>query len=116
MTQTLSRVKRPCDECPWRVDAEPGRFTQERWEALMDSDATEAPQAMGAPLFACHKTPAGEERACAGWLAQVGHRHLAVRLAVISGDVPGEALAPKPDWPPLHESVREAAEHDGAWV
>jgi hypothetical protein len=28
-----------------------------------------------APIFACHQSKVGEAFACAGWLAQVGHRH-----------------------------------------
>lgn len=45
--------------------------------------------------------------ACAGWLAKVGHRHPAVRLAMISGRRDPAALEPGVDWPELHENYRE---------
>lgn len=110
----MKRVKRPCAECPWRADAEPGRFEPERWEALRASGSDErgfGPE-FTAPLFACHKTPEGEERACAGWLAVEGANHPRVRLDVLTGAMPECALTPGPDWPDLHGSVIEAAAHD----
>ena len=66
----MKHIQRPCDECPWRLDAEPGRFEPERWTALARSSTDE--RGFGAdfdaPLFACHKTPDGKERAArAGW-------------------------------------------------
>ena len=104
------RVHRPCDECPWRVDAEPGRFPACRYEALRET--TE--QRLGAPLFACHKTPDGKERTCASWLAVVGHRHLGVRLAVAAGRLTEAALEPGEGWPELFGSYEELAEANGA--
>ncbi|MFJ4703169.1 DUF6283 family protein [Streptomyces sp. NPDC088768] len=62
-----------------------------------------------APLFACHKTPEGREKACAGWLAAVGHRHLGVRLAVTQGRLPAQALTPGESWPPLFAAYEEMA-------
>lgn len=55
-------------------------------------------------MFACHQTHEGAELPCAGWLAMVGHRHPNVRLALIQGHLPAEALRPGPDWPTLHDS------------
>lgn len=110
----MKRVKRPCDECPWRVDAEPGRFAPERWAALAASSADErgfGPE-YGNPLFACHKTPEGEERACAGWLAREGANHPTVRLAVLLGDVPACALDPGEGWPDLHPDFQTTRAHD----
>lgn len=110
----MKRVKRPCDACPWRTDAEPGRFPPERWEALRSSSADEqgfGPDFEGA-LFACHKTPQAGERACAGWLAVEGANHPRVRLAVMTGALPVCALTPGEDWPDLHESFTETRLHD----
>lgn len=110
----LARVRRPCDECPWRADARPGRFERARWDALRasahDERAGSAP--LGAPLFACHKTAEGGERACAGWLAVEGSGHVTVRLAVVTGALPADALAPGPDWPPLFDTLEQARAHD----
>nr|QBR04490.1 hypothetical protein E1956_45825 [Paraburkholderia pallida] len=58
-------------------------------------------------MFACHQSREGEEFACAGWLAKVGRRHPAVRLAVMSGRLVPAALAPDADWPELHDNYAE---------
>lgn len=110
----MRHVKRPCDECPWRKDSEPGRFDAERWEGLACSSADErnfGPE-FGGSLFGCHKTPEGAERACAGWLAVEGLNHPVVRLAIILGDLPIEATQPKDDWPELHPSFVATRAHD----
>ncbi|NDK24708.1 hypothetical protein FSY75_09505 [Streptomyces sp. TR1341] len=60
-------------------------------------------------MFACHKTKEGRERACAGWLAAVGHRHIGVRLAVAQGRLPAEVLTPGDGWPELFDSYEEMA-------
>lgn len=112
----MKHVKRPCAECPWRTDAEPGRFEEERWEALAASSPDE--RGMGpehdAPLFACHRTPEGGERACAGWLATVGRAHPMVRLSVLTGSLPASALDSKGDWPSLHPDFTTTRRHDEA--
>lgn len=110
----MKRVKRPCSECPWRRDAEPGRFDPERWDSLRASsaDAQGFGPGFDAPLFACHKTPEGEERACAGWLAVEGANHPVVRLDVLTGNIPSCALRPGEGWPELHETLIEAMAHD----
>jgi hypothetical protein len=36
-------------------------------------------------MFACHMTPEGEEKACAGFLLVHGHDNNLVRLAVMQG-------------------------------
>lgn len=109
----LSRVKRPCDECPWRADARPGRFTEERWTALLDTaDTGRGSAPLGAPIFACHKTDEGRDRTCAGWLAVEGAGHVGIRLHVVAGSLPADALRPGDGWPELHPSIAAAAEHD----
>jgi Family of unknown function (DUF6283) len=109
----VKHVKRPCDACPWRKDAEPGRFTPERWKALAPSSSDGNFGAdFDAPLFACHKTPDGKERACAGWLAMEGANHPMVRLDVMLGAIPVCALQPGEDWPDLHETFIETRDHD----
>lgn len=63
---------------------------------------------MDAPVMACHKDQPGTAhplRLCAGWLAVVGPHHLGVRMAVLTGELPAQALQPGDDWPELHESL-----------
>jgi hypothetical protein len=64
----------------------------------------------GANMFACHQSREGSEIACAGWLAVVGHRHPAVRLAVLLGRLNEAALYPQPGWPELHSSYQQVLE------
>lgn len=106
----LPHVSRPCRECPWRRDAEPQKFAQERYEALR---ATSDQSGLHAPLFACHMTKEGREQACAGWLAVAGEQHLGVRLAVISGRLSVCALHPQAGWPDLHDSYEALVAHQG---
>lgn len=110
----VPRVKRPCAECPWKVDTEPGQFPACNYERLRNTSDVDEQPGINDPFFACHKTPEGEERACAGWLAVEGHAHVGVRLAVAMGRLPAEALEPGPDWPQLFGSFREMAERQAA--
>lgn len=125
MKEPLRHMPRPCDEtkqwgrCPFRVDAEPGEFSAERFEQLAETaglPGAEAPVA--APMFACHR-PAGAAPsvACAGWLAVCGSDHLGVRLAVADGRIAPEALARGADWPELFESydVMAREQADGVY-
>ncbi|MCM6777896.1 DUF6283 family protein [Nocardia sp. CDC159] len=114
MTVPLRHQKRPCNECPWRVDAELSVFPPERYEALACTSGTPGAEApVGAPMFACHKTAEGREVACAGWLAVAGAEHLGVRLAVASGRISPGALARGDDWPELYASFEEMAAFNG---
>lgn len=103
---------RPCPSCPWRTgntaDMIPG-YDHEKAENLAATspsvDGT-GPD-FGAPIFACHQSSDGQEFACAGWLATVGHRHPSVRLAVMAGRVHPSQLEPGPGWPELHTSFAD---------
>ena len=94
-------VRKPCPSCPWRVDqtarAIPG-FSLDLAESLDRTCSGE----FGAPVFACHQSRPGGEFPCAGWLAIHGHDSIAVRLMVLQGRVPPEALESGADWPELH--------------
>lgn len=105
-------LPRPCKSCPWQVEAQAEDIPKFQLE-LAEGLANTCPDAKGfgpdfqAPQFACHQSREGEEFACAGWLAVVGHRHPAVRLAVSQGRLPMSALAHALDWPRLHASYPE---------
>lgn len=108
MPAILRPHARPCVRCPWSRDTPPGEFPLARYEALrstVGSPGNEVP--LCGPLFACHKTPEGGEEPCAGWLAAVGHQHLGVRLAVITGRLDPATLAPRPGWPELFTDYDE---------
>lgn len=114
MSDPIPHRRRPCAECPWRRDTDPGQFTAERYEALRNTTGgpgNEAP--LGSPLFACHKSPVGHEEACAGWLAAVGVDSIEVRLAVAMKRLPAAAITPGDGWPALFASYEEMAEAQG---
>lgn len=104
----LPRRRRPCAECPWRRDVAPGQFSQARFESLTATSGSPGQEApIGAPMFACHKSPVGSEEACAGWLAVAGHQHLGVRFAVVEGRLDPDSLSAPEGWPPLFDSFEE---------
>ena len=111
-TTPFPRILKPCPSCPWRVDQEADDIPHFEL-ALAESLAECSPDAKGmgpdfaSSCFACHQSKVGEEFACAGWLATVGHRHPKVRLAVTMGRLPVEALTPDPDGPELHATYVE---------
>lgn len=117
----LPRMLRPCggdEPCPWRVDAPPGQFPPERYVCLArtsrrpdEHGMTDA--AYNDPMFACHASPEGAERACASWLAVEGRNHIGVRLALAMGHLDPAALRPGPDWPALHPSYAHLAAANG---
>lgn len=101
MTEPLPHARRPCRDCPWRLDSPPGQFPLERFEALR---STSDQSGLQAPMFACHQSAEGRDVACAGWLATEGHNHLGVRLAVALGRLNPVALRPRAGWPRLFSS------------
>lgn len=115
MNETVPYRAAPCSNCPWRKDSEPGEFPPERYEALRSTSGRPGGEAgLTAPIFACHKSTEGHDRACAGWLVVCGFDHLGIRLAVVTKRLPAEALFPKADWPELFDSYDKLAERNGA--
>lgn len=110
----IPHMKRPCPECPWRVDSPPDQFESCRFDALRATTGSAGSEAhFGSPLFACHKTTEGRDAACAGWLAVAGYENLSVRFAVITGLLPDTVLRPGADWPDLYGSYDEMAAAKG---
>lgn len=104
-------ASRPCAECPFRLDVPVGKFTPQRYEALRDTVGMAGAEArFNAPVFACHISVEGKDRACAGWLATVGIEHLGIRLMVATGRLPADTLTPKPGWPDLYPDYDSMAE------
>lgn len=82
-----------CRECPWRRDVPVGKFSPERYIRLA---ATCTPGGLPG-IFACHLTPEGGPRACAGMLAVCGTDNNRVRLAISRGDWTPPEGPPPPD-------------------
>lgn len=90
---------------------------------LAESLAAPCPDARGhrpelsANNFACHQSNFGGEFAGAGWLAQVGHRHRRVHLAVLRGELDPAARSPGEDWPELQvlQKLRATASGTDEW-
>lgn len=108
----INRLDTPCASCPWRVDATAADIPNfsirlaEKLAATCPDRRGMGPD-FGAPIFACHQSKVGDEFACAGWLATVGHCHPNVRYAVSLGRLDASALAPGEDWPALHKTYHQ---------
>lgn len=111
MPEPMACRRRPCAECPWVKATPAGQFPRERYEVLRATTGSPGNEAaLGAPMFACHKSADGRELPCAGWLAAVGYESLTVRVNLATGAIPPEAMEPGEDWPELHESYEEMME------
>lgn len=106
--------KKPCEQCPWRRDIEPGQFPADRYDELANTTGAPGAEAdIDAPLFGCHKGAEDKPMPCAGWLAAVGYESLRVRILAGQGKIPAEALRPGEDWPPLFDSYEEMVAFQG---
>lgn len=109
----------PCPTCPWRRSSTVGGFDIPGFDIEMmrglsntvgDGDAIR-------PIMACHGSACGAERACVGYVAMEGWTNIAVRLAVIRGDLDmnaiAEACAPLDLWPSFGEML---AAYEELWA
>jgi hypothetical protein len=58
-------MRRTCDDCPFLLSSPVGKFSAERF---LDLAHTCKPGEMPGNVFACHNSPAGREKACAGMI------------------------------------------------
>jgi len=99
------RLKKTCDECPWRKDVPVGRFPPERFVALRATVV----QGLNA-LFACHKSVEGREGVCVGYLLRCGENNWVVRLAASRKEFnPRELEAAGP----LYDNFEQMAKANG---
>jgi len=83
---------KPCTECPWRTDVDTGRFPPERFAELAGTAYD-----MAMHQFACHKTPEGHEKGCAGFVLRGSDHNLGARLACRDGRLDrGKVSSPYP--------------------
>lgn len=109
---TAACVRQPCRSCPWRRDQDAQDIPNFRLD-LAEALAATSPDDrgfgpdFGSAQFACHQSREGAEVVCAGWLAQVGSAHPAVRIQVMTGRLDPAALEPRPE---LHDTFGEVIE------
>lgn len=96
--------RKPCSDCPWRVDAV-GEFPP---EAFRHSAATAYD--MSDRTFACHQSGAQKPAICAGFLLRGADHNLTIRLkrlqGLITDDVHAGGVA-------LHRNYRAMATANG---
>lgn len=93
----MSRKRKQCRLCPWRVDVDPhdipDGYCETKHAGLRSTIAEPGefrPQS-AIRLMACHESKPGKEKTCVGWLAnQLGPgNNIALRLAAMAGQVEG---------------------------
>ena len=83
MTTAPAKLRRPCESCPWRVDARRGYWDPQHfveiWKNCQDD---------GTNIMLCHKSnalPQAERKdiPCQGWIRVMGFSAIGVRLLVM---------------------------------
>ena len=77
------KLRRPCDNCPWRVDA-----PRDYWDPQHFVDIWKGCQDDGMHIMLCHKSNAApkdkrHEIPCQGWIRVMGFDAIGVRLLVM---------------------------------
>lgn len=85
-------TRRPCSDCPWRVDA-----PREHWDPQHFVDIWSSCQDDGTAVMLCHKATALPEPersglVCQGWVRVMGGEAIGVRLALLRGTVTVDEL------------------------
>jgi hypothetical protein len=91
-TATIAKLRRACENCPWRVDApriywDPQHFV-DIWRNCQDD---------GLNIMLCHKSTAlpKEDRGdvpCQGWIRVMGFDAIGVRILVMQGKATHEEV------------------------
>jgi hypothetical protein len=98
-----AKLRRACDNCPWRVDAPRGY-----WDPQHFGDIWRNCQDDGTNVMLCHKSNAlpKEERGgvpCQGWIRVMGFDAIGVRILVMRGQVTIEEVKDE-DGPELFQT------------
>jgi hypothetical protein len=103
----MSAPRRPCSNCPWRLDAPPEKWHRKHFRRIWRNCQDD-----GLSMMLCHKAPAQPTAAeregmiCQGWARVVGTDAIGVRLALMQGLVSPCEVADR-GGPPLHASFAE---------
>ncbi len=98
----MSKLKKPCKNCPMRKDQLEAEWTQCQLDNLSDCDKQTFSQ------MACHKSKLGKETHCIGWVIsqlQNGVQNIGLRLSIAQ-----KAINPN-DYDlsfEVHESINKA--------
>lgn len=79
---TLDAPKKPCAECPWRLDVDTNAFDMDRFVALAHTAYD-----MDRHVFTCHKSSLDHPVVCAGFLSRGADHNLTIRLAYAFGEL-----------------------------
>ena len=98
-----TKLRRPCENCPWRVDAPRGH-----WDPQHFVDIWRNCQDDGTNIMLCHKSGAlpEEKRAevpCQGWIRVMSFDAIGVRILVMRGQATLEEVEDK-DGPELFQT------------
>lgn len=91
--------RKPCEECPWRVD-KTGNFPAEAFRHSANTAEDGATH-----TFACHMNGIEKPVDCAGFLLQNADHNLAVRMRIADGKIDPDEVG-NPDGLELHEDYR----------
>jgi hypothetical protein len=98
-----AKLRRPCESCPWRVDAPRGY-----WDPQHFIDIWQSCQDDGTSIMLCHKSNAlsKEERSsvpCQGWIRAMGFSAIGVRILAMQDRITTEEVDDR-DGPELFPS------------
>ncbi len=75
------KVRRPCENCPWRIDA-----PRQHWDPAHFVSIWRNCQDDGTEIMLCHKSARSTKTLpCQGWMRVLGFDAIGVRIAVMSG-------------------------------
>lgn len=102
LQENVEKLRRPCSNCPWRVDAPRGY-----WDPQHFVDIWQQCQDDGTHVMLCHKSNAlpEEDRSkvpCQGWIRVLGRDAIGVRLLLMRGTAAIEEVEDL-EGPPLFE-------------
>lgn len=94
MTKSATaKIRRPCENCPWRVDAPRGHWDPQHfveiWQGCQDD---------GTHVMLCHKSKALPKKdrgdvPCQGWIRVMGFEAIGVRLLAMQGKITDAEVA-----------------------
>jgi hypothetical protein len=87
-----AKIRRPCENCPWRVDAPRGYWDPQHFDEIWRNCQDD-----GLNVMLCHKSNALPEKdrgdiPCQGWIRVMGFNAIGVRLLVMRGQATFEEV------------------------